>query len=154
MYSYTFVDWFDDDAANAVTQKLKKKLEVGDIFNINDVTFSVEHIEYTDKKKAKALIRMRRYKIGNTQTQFVHKCPAKRDMMGKLSREDVIRMEENVGKKQVDSWKKGRVKLNSYNKKEIICPECKTVFWKEYDDIPDTVEVTATLNKKVLRKRK
>ena len=153
MYSYTFIDWFDDDAANAVTQKLKQKLALGDIFNINDVTFSVEHIEYIGNK-AKALIRMRRYKIGNTQTQFVHKCPAKRDMMGKLSREDVIRMEKNVGKKQVKSWKEGRVKLNSYNKKEIICPECKTVFWKERDDIPDTVEINTTLNKKALRKRR
>ena len=155
MYRYTLIDWFDDVAGNPIELDLDEALELGDEFTVNDVTFSIEHIEYQINKKGfNALVRMRRYRIPDTQTQFVHKCPAKKGMMSKLSRDDVIKLEKSVGKKQVTSWKNGRMKFSSYNKKEIVCPDCGTIFWKHNNCIPGTVDIDPIMNKKTLRKRK
>jgi len=156
-FNYLLHDYFSEGDA-PIKRGFKKKLLFGSQFTINDVTYLVEHVEHyeVDDCDGKALIRMVRYKIPDTSTQFVHKCPVKKDAMEKLDRDDIVKLEQKLGKKRaakrIEAWKTGRTKMQSYNKLEKKCPLCECIFWKENNLVPETVIVDGVMHKQRLRK--
>ena len=161
-YNYWFIDFFDDDGNTFIEYELDNELEQDSIFTINDVTYQVEYVEHqlsvTDEKwyAGMAIIRMIRYKLSDTSTSFVHKCPVKKSVMEKLDRDDVINLEKKFGKigakKRIEAWKIGRTKMRSYNKLELKCPLCECIFWKENNLVPQTVIVDGIMSKQGLKK--
>lgn len=155
-FKYELVDYFDERTENTIKKVFKKKLVAGQQIEKNDVVYIIEDADWwPDTRKGKAIIRMVRYKIPNTATSFVHKCPAKKKAMEKLDSDDVIKIEKKYGKKgaakRIKQWKAGRAKLNSHNKIETQCPLCDCVFWKEKNEVPETVVVDGVMNKKRLK---
>lgn len=138
-------DNFDVERTNPVTLKFSGLLKVGETFDVSDVTYRVTN-RGTQAGVPFLIVRMIRYKIPDTSTQFIHKCPAKKGAVEKLDREDVIKIEATGTKLN------GRVKMQSYNTKEQACPHCKTVFWKEHIALPEEVEVERVMPKR--RKKK
>lgn len=157
-FKYELIDFFDDKTENAIIHTFKKKLVVGETFKKDDVVYEIEDADWWhDRRKGKAIIRMVRYRIPNTATQFVHKCPAKKKAMEKLDKDDILQIEKKYGKKgaekRIKQWKAGRTKMNSHNKVEIKCPLCKCVFWKEKNEVPEAVTIDGVMNKKVLKSK-
>lgn len=153
----TSFDFWDNERKNPIVINTKdfniKKVKKGERFTVDDVTY---FINKTFKKKGyegKCIeTKMIKYKIKNTVTTHVHKCPAKKGMMQRMTPETLELMAEKFGKKNVDSWfKEGRTKM----KTGLItqCPECKCVFYKEKNVLPETVEVVSLKGKKKLKKR-
>lgn len=138
---YTLFDVFDRKKANPVKRNFKKELEIGDEFVIDEVTYRVLIVE------RHAIIRMIKYKIPNTATQVVHKCPAKKEMLGQLSKEDLLKITDPKTKKNL---KTSRVKLQG----SIVtqCPHCKVTFWKEKEERPEKVEIKSLFQQKGKRK--
>ena len=156
-YAYVLIESFDDEAENEVIVNRKKKLNPGDSFKIQDITYEVEYTEwYGSEKTGKALVRMVRYKIPDTATQFVHKCPVRKKQAKSMTDEDVLKFEKELGKRKANKkmayMKEGRVKMQSYNKLEIECPLCKCVFYKNYNLIPQSVTINRGMKKKRLKK--
>jgi len=146
MIKYTLYDFFDREKTNCVLRNFSKPLKVKQRFIINDVEYKVTRI-----KKKVAIVRMIKYKIDNSNTSFVHKCPAKKSTMEKLDQDDLIKLEKKVGKKQVKSWTAGRVKMRGHFKQQ--CPFCKVIFWKESFEHPEEVSVNKIMKHKQLIKR-
>ncbi len=156
-FKYELIDYFDERTENTVKRVFPKRLLVGQVIEKNDVAYIIEDVDWwPETRKGKAIIRMVRYKIPNTATSFVHKCPAKKKAMEKLDSNDVIKIEKKYGKKgaekRIKQWKAGRAKLNSHNKIETQCPLCDCVFWKEKNEVPEIVVIDGVMNKK--RKKK
>ena len=121
---YTLYDHFDREMNNAVKKKFKDTLSVGQEFTIDDVSYRVTQTSPPNAKELMAIIRMTKYRIPNTATQFMHFCPAK----------------------------KKRLKMQGHM--AIRCPNCEVTFWKESMDFPETVEVPKTFGRKKLIKRR
>lgn len=138
---YTLFDVFDRKKLNPVKRSFKRELEIGDEFVIDEVTYRVLIIE------RHAIVRMIKYKIPNTATQVVHKCPAKKEMLSQLSKEDLLKITDPKTKKNL---KTSRVKLQG----SIVtqCPHCKVTFWKEKEERPEKVEIKSLFHKKGKRK--
>ena len=133
-YEYTLFDVFDRSQSNPVKRRFKKELQLGDEFTIDDVTYRVVLIE------RHAVVRMFKYKIPNTATQVVHKCPAKKEMLDALSKEDLLKISDPKGKK-----KSNRIKMRGGAVTQ--CPHCKVTFWKEKEERPEQVEVESLFHK-------
>ena len=138
--THVLFDEYDEDRQNPVTLKFAKILTEGKMFEVHDVRYLVKAVKQRAGVRI-ATVRMIRYKIPDTATQFIHKCPAKKGAVEKLDREDVVKIEA-TGKKL-----NGRVKMQSYNVKEQACPHCKTVFWKEHLVLPEEVEVDRVMQR-------
>lgn len=159
-YRYVLIDFFDSEADKELQRDFSIKLERDMTFTINDVTYAVEHAEHynavDDVTIGKAIVKMVRYRISDTATSFVHKCPVKKSSMEKLDRDDVLKLETKFGKKgatkRIKAWKTGRTKLQSYNKLESKCPLCQCVFWKKHNRVPETVVIDGVMHKKGLKK--
>lgn len=143
--THILFDHFDVERENPVTLKFSGLLRAGETFDVNDVTYRVTKHK-TQAGVPTLVVRMIRYKIPDTSTQFIHKCPAKKGAVEKLDREDVVKIEATGTKLN------GRVKMQSYNVKEQACPHCKTVFWKDNIALPEEVEVDRVMPKR--RKKK
>jgi len=155
MYNYLLFDYFDGETENGREMKFKDRLKCGQEFKKNKVVYRVEECDYWNRHGT-AIIRMVRYQIPDTATQFVHKCPVKKSHMEKLDKGDVLKMEKVYGKedaaRKIKQWKTGRVKMQSHNKLEIKCPLCECVFWKKHNAVPETVTVDGVMRNKVLKK--
>lgn len=138
---YTLFDVFDRKKSNPIKRTFKKELEIGDEFVIDEVTYRVLIIE------RHTVVRMVKYKVPNTATQVVHKCPAKKEMIGALSKEDLLKITDPKKKKELKS---NRVKMPG----SIVtqCPHCKVTFWKEKEERPEKVEIKSLFHKKGKRK--
>lgn len=136
---YTLFDVFDEERERPVQKHFNNKLEPGSHFTIDDVTYRVVTLE-----PQVAVVRMLRYKIPNTATQFVHKCPAKKSALEKLGKEDVVKLDD-LKKRNLKTH--DRVKMQGHMKQQ--CPHCKTIFWKESMAMPDPVEVPKLYKKKM-----
>ena len=136
-YEYTLFDIFDRDRRNPVTRTFKKELQIGDEFIIDEVTYRVVIASQY------AVVRMMKYKIPNTASQVVHKCPAKKEMIEGLSKEDCLKFKNPAQKKFIKS---SRIKMAG----EVVsqCPHCKVTFWKEKDERPEKVEIKSLFHKK------
>jgi len=156
-FKYELIDYYDDRTENVIKRVFKKQLVRGQKIEKNDVVYEVEDADWWHDQ-GRAIIRMVRYKIPNTATQFVHKCPVKKKAMEKLDANDVLRIEHKYGKKgaekRIKQWKAGRAKMNSHNKLETQCPLCECVFWKERNQVPETVVIDGVMGKKRKRKKK
>lgn len=142
---YTLIENFDHDAENPIHVRLKTHVKVGDRFTIENVTYEVEDSDYfEDTGEGKAIVRMVRYRIPDTATTAVHKCPAKKEHFDNMNAEDIIRLEEKYGAKKVKAWS-NKVKLKTYNKLESKCEFCGVTFWKKVNTLPDTVEVEVVM---------
>jgi len=138
---YTLVETWDHDGENEIDVCLKRQLNIGDRFTIENVTYQCEECDWFEKDgRGKAVVKMVRYRIPDTATTTVHKCHAKKEHFNSLSGDDIIRLEQEHGAKKVKAWR-GKVKLKTYNKLESTCEFCKVVFWKKINAVPDTVEV-------------
>lgn len=144
--THVLFDSFDAQRENPIQLMFAKKLKEGNFFDVNDVRYKVEGVKLRAGVPI-ATVRMVRYKIPDSATQFVHKCPAKKGAVERLDREDIVKIEAAQGKKM-----SSRVKMHSYNVKEQACPHCKTVFWKEHLVMPEEVEVDRVMPKR--RKKK
>ena len=144
-WHYKLFDFFDEEKVNPVKRAFRKPLTKGKKFSIEDVTYKVVNV---NRKTNNAVIRMIRYKIQNTSTAVVHKCPARKSVMDNMDRDDIIELEKKIGPKAVSQWKKGRVKMQGHMKQR--CPFCKVVFWKESMELPAKVEVAGIMTKKQL----
>jgi len=155
MFNYTLFDYFDGDTENSRDMEFATKLKTGQTFKKSKVVYRVEECDHWDGKGT-AIIRMIRYQIPDTATQFVHKCPVKKSHMEKLDKDDVLKMEKAYGKedaaRKIKQWKSGRVKMQSHNKLEIKCPLCECVFWKKNNAVPETVTIDGVMKKKGLKK--
>jgi len=154
-FTYVLYDFFDENTEHPIKMKFDHKLVAGEELDFNDVTYTVAEADFFEKHGT-AVTRMTRYKIPDTATQFVHKCPVKKKHMEKLDQDDVIKLEKQFGKdgaaKRVKAWKAGRAKMRSYNKYETKCPLCECVFYKDHNTIPDEVTVDGVMKKKKLTK--
>jgi len=128
---YTLYDVFDERRERPVRREFTNKLEPGSQFTIDDVTYRVVTLE-----PQVAVVRMLKYKIPNTATQFVHKCPAKKGAFEKLSKDDVMKLDD-LKKRNLKTH--DRVKMQGHMKQK--CPHCRTIFWKESMAMPDPVQV-------------
>lgn len=152
-FPYKLIDHFDSEKINTRELSFSKELVSGDVFEVDDVTYEVGEV-ISSSLVHQAVIRMTRYKIPSTTTQFVHKCPAKKSMVDALDRDDVVKLEAKVGPEKLSRIKGGRVKMRAYNAIEQQCPLCKVVFWKEQTLLPDTVAVAKVVGKKKKTKTK
>lgn len=160
-YHYILYDYFDGDTSNPVTCEFKSTLVQGQILKRNGVTYCVEKCDYwgvniNKEYEGVAILRMTRYRISDTNTQFIHKCPVRKKSSEKLDRDDVLKLEKRFGKvgaeKKIKAWKKGRTKMQSYNKLETTCPLCGCVFYKKHNSVPDTVQIDGVMKKRKLKK--
>lgn len=126
----------------------------GYVFEHDNVEYRVIRTIQLIGKLPVIFVRMFRYKIANTSTTFVHKCPAKKNASQKLSRDDQIKLEEKHGKAKLAKILNERVKIRSIGAQvQFKCPFCATTFWKEQFELPETVQVDGVMNKKKLKKR-
>lgn len=139
MIEFTLFDSYDTEKENPVKRAFKKSLTKHEEIEFDGVTYRVTKVD-----KREAVLKMIRYQIPDTATQFVHKCPAKKSALEGMDREDIIKVEEKTGKKLTS-----RVKMSSHAKMVSVCPYCKTEFWKENNLVPEEVHVD-----KVFKKRK
>lgn len=150
---YMLFDYYDKEKVNPLAWSFEHIVERNETFEANGVIYKiVKRFKYETKRAA--FVRMIKYKIPDESTQFVHKCPAHKSKMDKLSRDDVIKLEKKLGVKKVKALKTGRIKMRSYNALEFKCTHCNVIFFKEHNSLPDTVQVNKTMSKKILRKRK
>ena len=148
-FKWTLVETFDHEALNEREHVFQHPLRVHEAFTIDGVTYEVEHAEWDAQTKAgRALVKMTRYRIPDTATQFVHKCPAMQKQMDKITPDDLVKFEAQWGAKTVNGWKSGRVKMRHHKSIEQPCKHCGVVFWKEQNLIPDTVDVEADMVEK------
>lgn len=150
-------DFWDKERSNGVEiepSKLGiKNLKKNEMFIIEDVTYMISKVFTKKSIKRKCIeTKMLKYKIKDTVTTHVHKCPAKKGFMQKMTPESLKIMEDKFGKKTIKGWKEeGRVKM----KTGLItqCPDCKCVFYKDKHVLPETIEVVSLKGKKKLKKR-
>lgn len=143
---HVLFDFYDEERENPVNMHFNRKLKREDTFETNGVQYMVLGVKMRAGVPV-TTVRMVKYKIANTATQFVHKCPAKKGALEKMDRDDIIKIEEKT-KKKLSS----RVKMSSHNTLQIKCPHCKTIFWKERNELPEQVQVSKVMGKK--RKKK
>ena len=149
------VDYWDKERTQLVKMKLSPdKVIKGATIKKDDVTYKVTKV-FTNKKYDRKCveIRMVAYKIDNTVTKFPHNCPAKKGQMERMSQEHKEQLVQKYGEKTVEAWNKGKVKMNTAEL-ATVCPECECVFWKEKNELPESVEVISLKGKKKLKKRK
>lgn len=146
-FKWVLVETYDKEAMNECEHVFQFPLRVDEEFTIDDVTYIVDHAEwYADKQFGKAMVRMTRYRIPDTATQFVHKCPAMEKHMSKLSHDDLMKFEAKLGEKTVEGLKKGRVKMRHHKTLEQKCKHCGVVFWKKKNVLPEQVDVDVEMN--------
>lgn len=132
-----------------------KELKKNVMFTIEDVTYLITKIFKKKKNFGNEKLvetRMVKYKIPNTVTTHVHKCPAKLKEMENLSVEGRKMLVGKYGENTVNQWQlTGRVKL----KIELAhqCPGCKVTFYKDEVIAPESVKVVSTKGKKKLKRR-
>ena len=131
------------------------KLKKDQMFTIDDVTYIITKIFKSKSHGEGKLVetRMVKYKIPNTVTTHVHKCPAKMVQMRNIDVEQRKELVKKYGESTVNGWQQnGRVKL----KIELAhqCPECKVVFYKDAMQTPEAFQVTPIRGKKKLKQRK
>lgn len=132
---YTFFSEYDIEKKNPAKKTLNKKLNIDDEFIIDNVTYKI-----IKKIKPKTFfIKTLKYKIKDTTTTIVHKCPAIKDRIKKL--------DENDFKKY-----KSRLKLKTMNVVNY-CPTCGVIFYKDKKCIPESFDVYSIKNKVALKKR-
>lgn len=160
-YKYVLFEVFDGRTQNEIAWEFDHLLKQYGSFEINDVTYTILEVDFfEDTGVGKAIVQMTRYKISDESTQFVHVCPAKKDIEDKMNRDDMVEFRAEVGDEEFDKyvkkWKKqqGRVKMRSYNNLETTCPHCKVVFWKKYNSLPPAVQVDRVGTKAVLKKQR
>lgn len=136
-YEYTLFDIFDRDRRNPIKRNFKNELQIGDEFVIDEVSYRVVITSQY------AVVRMVKYKVPNTATQVIHKCPAKKEMLDGLSKEDCLKITDPKIKK---SFKSNRVKMHGGVVTQ--CPHCKVTFWKEKEEHPEQVEVQSLFHNK------
>ena len=114
-------DFFDENFANPKKSTSNRPFKSGENFDIDGVTYNVVKAwsfkDDTGLNKIDldfAVVRMVKYRIPDTSTQFIHKCPAKKGAVTKLTREDVVKLKDKVGAKKISKEKQGRVKMKSY----------------------------------------
>jgi len=144
--NYTLFDYWDDSHKNPIPFSHEGSLIVGTTFDVNDVTYRVMERFRGPAIGEVAVVKMVRYKIADTATQFVHKCPAKKKAWDKFTAEDIVKLEEQRGRKVTDQMQMQRVKMRALQT-EIACSYCGTVFWKEVQALPETVDVERIMNK-------
>jgi hypothetical protein len=131
-----------------------KRLKKNEMFIIDDVTYIVTKV-FKKKSMGKGKLietRMVKYKVPNTVTTHVHKCPAKMVQMKNISVEERKKMVSKYGESTVNGWQlSGRVKLKIPLAHQ--CPGCKVVFFKDKAELPETVNVVSTKGKKKLKRR-
>jgi len=143
------IDSYDTDKVNPVEIDLPNSivLQKGNEFDLNDVTYKIESMDFK-KKDTYLTLKMIRYKISNTTTTIVHKCPARKNQFQKLPPATIDIMKEKYGKKSVESWQRdGRMKMGSRSLANV-CPDCLCSFWKEEAQIPEKVIIKGTKLKK------
>jgi len=139
-HHYILHDRFDRDKKNPVNISFEKPLVKGDTFTLNDVTYKV--IKSPSKYNV-VIIKMIKYKIENTATSIVHKCPARATMSRELTENKIVEMKKKYGDKIVDNFLSGRVKMHSI--KQAKCPFCNVKFWKEKIEIPEQVHINSRI---------
>lgn len=115
-FKYVLYDIFDKKKANPVIIMFDHKLKKKEVFSLNDVSYKVVG-RWKKNEKHYARIRMVKYKMSNTVTDMVHRCPAK-DM--------------------------DHVKLRGHMR--VKCPHCKVLFWKESMEFPEKVLVDKVIS--------
>lgn len=136
-HEYVLFDSYDSDKENPILLSFETPLEKSKKFTINDVTYKVIKMG----KKKNVIIKMIKYKIDNTATSIVHKCPKKDELNAQLTDDKIETFRKKHGDKAVDTLMSSRVKLHSM--KETKCPFCKVKFWKEKVEIPEEVQITS-----------
>jgi hypothetical protein len=124
MHKYTLNEYYDPDKENPIEMEFKKRLKEDQKFDVDDVTYKVielDSVNYKNKEFfSEAIVKMVRYRIPDTATQFVHKCPVKKTAAERLDSDDVIKIMKKYGevkgKKRILSMQEGRAKMNSHNK--------------------------------------
>ena len=110
-FEYKLYDYFDTEKEKPIHRSFEKPLAPNQEFDIEGVTYKVTGIEADSDESPTVVVRMIRYKISNTTTQFIHYCPAE----------------------------KRRIKMQGHM--TIQCPHCKVIFWKESMEMPEQVQV-------------
>lgn len=144
-------DYYDPNRLNPVKVKVRK-VKKGRTFKIQDVTYKITKV-FKEQGERCVEIKMVAYKIPNTNNIHVHKCPARKGLVMKMKPEDHKKLEKKFGKKTVEGWKDGRVKMRG-DELATVCPDCGVVFWKEKHEAVPEVEVVSLKGKKPLKKRK
>lgn len=131
--------------------KFDHQLRRGETFEFDGVTYLVVK---KNNEKGWAVVRMVRYKIPNTSSQFVHKCPAKKGHSESLSKDDIVQLQEKHGQKRAADIMNERVKIRAVGAQlEFKCPFCETLFWREHFELPPPVFVDRIMRTRRLRKR-
>ena len=136
---YRFHEFFDQEGDKPIELNLNFTPVVGTIFELDDVEYQIDHLE-----GHMGIIKMIRYKVANTATQIVHKCPAIKNILNKMDRDDVVSFNENITKNPES--KKSRIRFNSHNKLNVTCPHCNVIFYKNENVVPERVTVEGVMN--------
>lgn len=132
------------------------KLKKNEMFVHDDVTYMITKVFRKKSMGPDKLIETRvvKYKVPNTVSTHVHKCPAKLVQMSEITVEQRKKMVKQYGEVTVNGWQQqGRVKLK-LDTLAHQCPGCKVVYYKEKNLLPDSVKVTSTKGKRKLKSRK
>jgi hypothetical protein len=153
MITYCIFDYYDVGYFNPKHYESKNKLRVSDQFDLDDVTYIVtKKFKHHLHNEVCLVIKMIRYKISDSSTTFVHKCPALKGETTKLNQKQFKTLIEKHGEKKVNDWiNVGRIKMHSMNLVNI-CPHCGVVYYKDKIKVPEEIDVISTSNKKKLRK--
>lgn len=146
---YKLTDFWDRD--NVIDWEFDSHPKAKDKFKHRGVTYLL--LEVNPKKKT-AMARMWKYRLPDTSGQFVHKCPAKKNIESRLGKDDIIKLQDKYTDKQIAEIRNHRVKIRYHGAQlKFRCPFCKTLFYKKKVRLPDPVQVTATMSKRKLKPR-
>lgn len=135
---YDVYDFFDDSYANPRRFSFAADFAEGDEFEHDSVTYRVIDTFARDGGIA-VVLRAIKQRLTSTNTQIVHKCPARKRQTDKLSRNDVVRLEARYGKKRASIMASPRVRLGITL--VSVCPDCGCEFWKLDASRPEPVYI-------------
>jgi len=150
---YTLFSKYDEKKERPIKKEIEKKINVNNEICIDDVYYKVIK-KYESRKLGPCLIvDMVRYKINNTTTTIVHKCPALNNAVKKLDEHDFKKLKEKYSEKKInDLLESTRTKMKTMGLVNI-CPTCGVIFYKDNQELPESIEIESLKNKVQLKKR-
>ena len=137
-------DWYDAGFRNPRELSLATDHEVGLEFDHDTITYRIEDAITVNGENA-VILRAIRQRIDDTNTQIVHKCPARTFNAAKLSRGDVLKLRGDLGVKKASHLTSSRVRLSSSG--TVKCPDCGCEFWKADTSRPGPIFVKRMFKK-------
>lgn len=140
---YTVFDHFDDEYDNPREFGFPNEVVVGDEFDHDMITYRVTAIRRLGAEPA-VILKTIRQQIEATNTQVVHKCPARKRRIEDMSRDDVLKFQAEYGARKTNALMSPRIRLGVVE--FSVCHDCGCEFWKLESNPPEAIHFERTLD--------